>query len=89
MRTYRVRREWTVIMESWVTVRAESAEAACRLALADDDFDDQRIADDSDGPTYIGKIERRGLDVAMPPGYPGEPPGDVSWESWLASNNVD
>ena len=24
-----------------------------------------------------------------PPGYPGEPPAGVSWESWLAQNNVD
>lgn len=23
------------------------------------------------------------------PGYPGEPPAGVSWESWLAANNVD
>ena len=23
------------------------------------------------------------------PGYPGEPPVGVSWESWLALNNVD
>jgi len=23
------------------------------------------------------------------PGYPGEPPAGVSWESWLAMNNVD
>lgn len=23
------------------------------------------------------------------PGYPGEPPAGVSWESWLAQNNVD
>lgn len=89
MKTYRVRREWTVVMESWVTVRAESAEAACRLALADEDFDDQSIAEGSDGPTYIGKIERRGLEVAMPPGYPGVPPAGVPWESWLAAHNVD
>lgn len=72
MKTYRVRREWTVVMESYVEVEATDAAAACRAALAIDDYDDQRIADDSDGPTYIGRIECGGREVAVPVDYNGD-----------------
>jgi hypothetical protein len=66
LKTYRVRREWTVVMESWVEVEAESVEAACAAAIADDNYDDQRVADDSDGPTYIGAVERDGDALTVP-----------------------
>ena len=72
MKTYRVRREWTVVMESWIDVEADSVEAACRLAMANDDYDDQQIADDSDGPTYIGRIERSGREIAVPVTFNGD-----------------
>ena len=72
MKTYRIRREWTVVMESYVEVEATDARAACAAALAIDDFDDQRIADDSDGPTYIGRIECGGREVTVPVEYNGE-----------------
>lgn len=62
MRTYRVRREWTVVMESWIEVQAETPEAAAAIALGDDDYDNQRIADGSDGPTEIGRIVEVMLD---------------------------
>ena len=65
-KTYRIRREWTVVMESWIEVEADSVEAACAVAVANDDYDDQRIADDSDGPTYIGRIECDGREVPVP-----------------------
>ena len=71
-RTYRIRREWTVVMESYVEVEATDAAAACRAALAIDDYDDQRIAEGSDGPTYIGRIECGGREVAVPVNYNGE-----------------
>jgi hypothetical protein len=66
LKTYRVRREWTAVMESWVEVEAESVEAACAAAIADDNYDDQRVADDSDGPTYIGAVERDGDALEVP-----------------------
>jgi len=70
MKTYRVRREWTVVMESWIDVEADSLDAACEIAI-DSDYDDQRIADCSDGPTYIGKIveDGTGLEVEVPPAF--------------------
>lgn len=72
MKTYRIRREWTVVMESYVEVDATDAAAACRAALAADDFDDQQIAEGSDGPTYIGRIECGGREVAVPVDYNGD-----------------
>jgi len=57
MKTYRVRREWTVTMECWVEVSAPNATAACAAAMETDDFDDQKIQDNSDGSTFIGAIE--------------------------------
>jgi len=71
-RTYRIRREWTVVMESWIEVEAESVEAACVAARANDDYDDQRIADDSDGPTYIGRIECGGRELPVPADFNGD-----------------
>lgn len=71
-KVYRVRREWTVVMESYVEVEATDARAACRAALAADDYDDQRIAEGSDGPTYIGRIECGGREVAVPVDYNGD-----------------
>lgn len=70
MKTYRIRREWTVIMESWVEVEADSLEAACEIAI-DSDYDEQQIADGSDGPTFIGRIEEAatGLEVEVPPAF--------------------
>lgn len=70
MKTYRIRREWTVVMESWIDVEADSLEAACEIAI-DSDYDEQRIADDSDGPTYIGRIKEAatGLEVEVPPAF--------------------
>jgi hypothetical protein len=70
-RLYRVRREWTVVMESYIEVWADDVEAACAEAIADDDYDDQRIADDSDGPTYIGRIECEGREITVPVRYEG------------------
>lgn len=69
---YRVRREWTVVMESYVEVEATDATAACRAAMAIDDYDDQQVAEGSDGPTYIGRIECGGRDVAVPVNYNGD-----------------
>jgi hypothetical protein len=66
LKTYRVRREWTVVMESWVEVEAESVEAACAKAIEADDHDDQQIAEGSDGPTYIGAVERDGDALEVP-----------------------
>jgi hypothetical protein len=71
-RTYRIRREWTVVMESWIEVEADSVEAACAAARANDDYDDQRIADDSDGPTYIGRIECGGRELPVPVQFNGD-----------------
>jgi hypothetical protein len=65
-RTYRIRREWTVVMESWIEVEAENVEAACAAAMQGDDYDDQEIAADSDGPTYIGAVERDGDALEVP-----------------------
>ena len=67
-KTYLVRREWTVIMESWAEVQANSVEEACEAAM-DEDFDDQEIAPDSDGPTYISKIECEGKELDVPKEY--------------------
>jgi hypothetical protein len=47
---YRVEREWVVTMSSVAYVVASSPEEACDLAM-DEDYDDQTICDDSDGPT--------------------------------------
>lgn len=69
---YRVTREWTVVMQSVSHVEASGVEEACRLALADDDFDDQEICDDSDGPTYIGHIVSGGRDYMVPDKYSRE-----------------
>jgi hypothetical protein len=71
-KTYRIRREWTVVMESWIEVEADSVEAACAAAVANDDYDDQRIADDSDGPTYVGRIECGGREITVPVRYDGD-----------------
>jgi hypothetical protein len=71
-RTYRIRREWTVVMESWIEVEADSVAAACAAAVADDNYDDQRIADDSDGPTYVGRIECNGREITVPVRYDGD-----------------
>jgi len=70
MKTYRVRREWTVVMESWVDVEADSLEAACEIAI-DSDYDDQRIADGSDGPTFISRIvdDETGVEVEVPAAF--------------------
>jgi hypothetical protein len=65
-KTYRVRREWTVVMESYIEVEAESVEAACAAAIEADDYDDQRVAEGSDGPSYIGAVERDGESLAVP-----------------------
>jgi hypothetical protein len=70
-KTYRIRREWTVVMESYIEVEADSVAAACAAAVADDDYDDQRIADDSDGPTYVGRIECDGRELVVPPAFNG------------------
>ena len=71
-KTFRVRREWTVVMESWVEVEAADARAACRAAMEIDDFDDQQVAEGSDGPTYIGRIECGDREVTVPANYNGE-----------------
>ena len=68
LKTYLVRREWTVIMESWTEVKAKSVEEACEAAL-DEDFDDQKIAPDSDGTTYISKIECEDEEIEVPKKY--------------------
>ena len=71
MARYRIRREWTVVMESWVfDVEADSLEAACEIAIGGD-YDEQQIAADSDGPTYIGRIvdDATGLAVDVPPAF--------------------
>jgi len=57
LKKYMVRREWTVVMESWCEVEAANATEACAAAMEQDDFDDQEIAEGSDGTTYIGAIE--------------------------------
>lgn len=57
MPRYRVQRVWTVDMESWCEVDADDSEQAKQLALEVDDYDDQRIMDNSDGPTEIGDVE--------------------------------
>lgn len=76
MTQYRIRREWTVVMESWIDVEADSLEAACEIAI-DSDYDEQRIADGSDGPTYIGRIvdDATGLEVEVPPSFREEVAG--------------
>lgn len=57
MPRYRVQRVWTVEMESWCEVDADDSEQAKQLALEVDDYDDQRIMGDSDGPTEIGNVK--------------------------------
>ncbi len=101
VRTYRVRRSWTVTMESWCEVEAADATEACRLALDGDDYDDQEIADGSDGPTYIDAIEIDGDRIAVPEGFgedgdgEGVPPGTArapasgSWTILVHGNPVD
>lgn len=71
-KAYRVTREWTVIMESVSYVEASSVEEACRLALADEDFDDQEICEGSDGPTYIAHIVSGGREYMVPDKYSSE-----------------
>lgn len=68
MKTYRVQREWTVIMVSPIEVEADSPEEACRLAM-EEEYDDQEIAEGSDGPTYIAKLERDGQEIDVPHMY--------------------
>lgn len=72
-RWYRVTREWSVLMQSVSYVEASSVDEACRLALADDDFDDQEICADSDGPTYIQQIVSGGREYMVPDKYSGAP----------------
>ena len=66
IKTYRVAREWTVVMRSWVEVEAANVNDACAAALEADDFDDQEILDGSDGPTFIGTVERDGEELRDP-----------------------
>jgi hypothetical protein len=70
MKTYLVRREWTVVMESTVAVRANSPEKACEIAM-DYDYDEQEIVTDSDGPTYVGSIQelKTGTEITVPTNY--------------------
>lgn len=100
VRTYRVRRSWTVTMESWCEVEAGNAAEACRLALDEDDYDDQEIADGSDGPTRIDAIELDGERIAVPEGFgeedgEGVPPGTArapasgAWTILVHGNPVD
>ena len=74
--TYRVTREWTVIMCSTVEVEASSIREACELALdycdeeGNDGYEDQEIAADSDGPTYIGYVtDSNGFELPIPTKY--------------------
>jgi len=55
-------------MDSWAEVQAESVEKACEAAM-DEDFDDQEIVSDSDGPTYISKIECEDEEIEVPKKY--------------------
>jgi len=66
LKTYRVRREWTVVMESWIEVEAESVDAACTQAIEAEDYDDQHVAEGSDGQSYIGAVERDGDALEVP-----------------------
>lgn len=74
--TYSVTREWTVIMCSTVEVEASSVQEACELALDycdeydNDGYEDQEIAADSDGPTYIGSVaDSNGRELPVPQKY--------------------
>ena len=66
MREFKVYRYWPVEYRSIAWVKATTPEEAARLALEDDDYDDQEIAPDSDGPTYIGAVERDGDALEVP-----------------------
>ena len=71
MKTYLVRREWTVVMESTVAVRANSPEKACEIAM-DYDYDGQEIARRQPfGPTYVGSIQelKTGTEITVPTKY--------------------
>lgn len=72
MKTYRIRREWTVIMESWCEVEAGNKVEACTIAIEECDFDEQSVAADSDGPTFISRIECDGEELVIPKAFTEE-----------------
>lgn len=68
-REFRVYRYWPVEYRSVAHVTASTPEEAARLALEDDDYDDQESCDSSDGPTEVGmivEITPDGLEIEHP-----------------------
>lgn len=85
-------------MEAWLDRAATSPLTRCGLRRAIL----SALADCPSRPMHAGwpelaeagerllDAEARFVPVASGgPGYPGEPPAGVSWESWLAASNVD
>lgn len=81
-REFQVTRYWPVDYRSIAYVQASSPEEAARLAMEDDDFDDQEACDGSDGDTEIGtiiEITPEGLEIVHTiPHLDGEK-ASVSW----------
>lgn len=66
LKTYRVRREWTVVYCSYVEVEARNKVEACKLAMQDEDYSDQESMDCSDSATWIGSIECDWKELVVP-----------------------
>jgi hypothetical protein len=81
-REFHVVRYWPVEYRSIAYVQASSPEEAARLALEDDDFDDQEACDGSDGDTEIGtivEITPEGLEIEHTVPNIDEEMAGVSW----------
>jgi hypothetical protein len=57
LKTYRVCREWTVTMESWVTVEAENLTAACAAALEGDTARNSSMVNGSNTTCFIAEAQ--------------------------------
>lgn len=82
-REFHVVRYWPVEYRSIAHVQASSPEEAAKLALEDDDFDDQESCDGSDGDTEIGtiiEITPEGLEIEHP--VPADIDEEMASASW-------
>jgi hypothetical protein len=82
-REFQVVRYWPVEYRSIAYVQASSPEEAAKLALEDDDYDDQESCDGSDGDTEIGtiiEITPEGLEIEHP--VPADIDEEMASASW-------
>jgi hypothetical protein len=82
-REFQVVRYWPVEYRSIAYVQASSPEEAARLAMEDDDYDDQESCDGSDGDTEIGTITEitpEGLEIKHP--VPADIDEEMASASW-------